>query len=710
MSLSAPAAQSMVNAMAEQALTEGVFGQYEIKKIRISPDNRKRFNEQALQELAASIDAVGVAQPILIRPVDPTPEAPEEFEIVAGERRFRASKIAGKETIPALCRNLSNLEAAKLRILENLQREDPHPLEEAEGYQLLMLQHGFTADQLADEVKKSKAYVYARLKLCALSPEAREPFLRNQISASTALLVARIPVPKLQVQALKEILQPTWPDQEPMSYRQAVKHIQGRYTLDLGHAVFKLTDSKLLVSAGACSKCPKRTGNQRELYPDVSADVCTDPDCYSEKEAAHYAATIVEANKNGIPIIDGEEGAELIPSSWESDSEFVVIDQALATFKRNAPSTKNAGTVGDYLQGGGLPPIATYVKDEDGSLTALYKRDAVQAALESVGACETESAHAERMQQRVANPEPTPKKDASQIKREAAEQAREEAKRKAEDENAFRVALYKKLRKHARDTGLTLDSLREYAKGTLQQNCLNEALHDLYAFDAKSDDAVNAYVDQASAYDIQLLLIDAMLGHSLEVNWWSMQHKDTEDDDFAAVLNMARFEGINPDEVREELFPTPIIVTDLQAADLAPLITLRPGRINEIKAKIIADRPDLVSALEQAANALGYIHGVGGFHLQESKPASADQAEQDQQIAAADVTHVESAPAGNQVVEAAPAVEPAASAAKQRKPSKGKATSAPAPAKASTPAASPQPKAGKAKKATTKAAVEVEAS
>ncbi|KAK0349144.1 hypothetical protein LTR94_034331, partial [Friedmanniomyces endolithicus] len=133
--------------------------------MRASPDNRKRFNEQALQELAASIKTMGVAQAILIRPVTPTAESPEPFEIVAGERRFRASKIAGKATIPALCRQLSDLDAAKIRILENLQREDPHPMEEAEGYQLLMLQHGFTADQLVDEVKKSRSYIYGRLKL-----------------------------------------------------------------------------------------------------------------------------------------------------------------------------------------------------------------------------------------------------------------------------------------------------------------------------------------------------------------------------------------------------------------------------------------------------------------------------------------------------------------------------------------------------------------
>jgi ParB/RepB/Spo0J family partition protein len=197
--------QATAQAQALHACTDDYYGQFQIEHLRPSPDNRKRFNEQALQELAASIATMGVAQAILIRPVTPTADRPEPFEIDAGERRCRASKIAGKSTILALCRQLSDLDAAKIRILENLQREDPHPMEEAEGYQLLMLQHGFTADQLVDEIKKSRAYVYARLKLCALTTEVREQFMDDKLSAATALLIARIPNPKLQVRAAREV-------------------------------------------------------------------------------------------------------------------------------------------------------------------------------------------------------------------------------------------------------------------------------------------------------------------------------------------------------------------------------------------------------------------------------------------------------------------------------------------------------------------------
>jgi ParB/RepB/Spo0J family partition protein len=104
---------------ATEVADQGVFGIQQIAEIRISKTNRKRFNQQALEELAANIKEMGVAQPILIRSVLPTAEEPPPYEIVAGERRYRASIIAGATTIPAMCRNLTDLQAAKIQILEN---------------------------------------------------------------------------------------------------------------------------------------------------------------------------------------------------------------------------------------------------------------------------------------------------------------------------------------------------------------------------------------------------------------------------------------------------------------------------------------------------------------------------------------------------------------------------------------------------------------
>ena len=184
---------------------------------------RRTFRDESLHEMAVSIERHGVLQAILARPwpeVIPKPHPDVQLEIVAGERRYRASMLAGVETIPATVRSLSDTETLEIQILENLQREEVHPLEEAEGYQILMLRTNYSVDQLAEKVGKSKAYIYARLKLCAITGDAREAFMAGTLSASVALLIARIPVPALQHKATKDVLNVGgW--QGPMSARQA---------------------------------------------------------------------------------------------------------------------------------------------------------------------------------------------------------------------------------------------------------------------------------------------------------------------------------------------------------------------------------------------------------------------------------------------------------------------------------------------------------
>jgi len=590
----------------ELVFDQGVYGLYERAKIRPSPDNRKRFNEPALHELAASIKAMGVAQAILIRPVTPTPEAPEEYEIVAGERRWRASGIAGLTHIPALCRRLSDLDAAKIRILENLQREDPHPMEEAEGYQLLMLQHGFTADQLVDEIKKSRAYIYGRLKLCALTTEVRELFLDNKLPASTALLIARIPVPALQVKAANEILKPQYGG-EPLSVRAAASHIQSRYMLHLGSAVFSLTDAKLLAAAGACTKCPKRAGNQPEVFEGIDANVCTDPDCFSEKKAAHHNAMITLANKKGIPVYEGPEAAALLNKSWMMDSELTHPNVHLTSFARNAPSTKNAGYVRDYLKGDALPPVAAYAKFNDGTVDAYYRRTDMQKALEAAGACETVEAQQARLQAIAKNPGIAPPKTAAQLKQEKQEEERKAAEALAEKEETFRLALYKQLRQRAGTTGLSLPSMREFVKVLVEDAGLDSLVHDFYEVDVRTD--LDHFIDQADANALQLVLIDAILGARIDLDWFG-------DNGFGPIMAMARHEGIDPDQVREELFPSPIDVTNMQYGDLVGFIKTKPHRINELNDAINASpRGDLTGQLEQAATSLGYVWRDHSFVL-----------------------------------------------------------------------------------------------
>jgi ParB/RepB/Spo0J family partition protein len=296
---------------------------------------RKHFDQAALDELAESIKRHDVIQPILLRPNG----NPGHYELVAGERRYRAAVAAGLADIPATVRELSDADVLEIQVIENLQRKDLAPLEEAQGYErLLKCAHPtgqlWTVEEIAGKVGKSKAYVYAKMKLLALCPEARKALDEGKLSESTALLIARIPVHDLQRTATKEIIEvPTWRG-TGMSYREAADHLQRNYMLQLERApfdvkvvYFKANSAKAI--ATACGECPKRTGNQPELFADVkSADVCTDPTCFEEKRQSHQALERKKLVDEGREVFTGKKAKEILPSSWgPAQGGFVRLDE-----------------------------------------------------------------------------------------------------------------------------------------------------------------------------------------------------------------------------------------------------------------------------------------------------------------------------------------------------------------------------------------------
>jgi len=152
-------------------------------QMRPSPTNpRKTFT--GLDELGASLIEKGVIVPVLVRPTPTAAKAKEPYELVCGERRWRAATKAKLTTIPAVVCDLSDREVLEIQLVENLQRVDVHPLEEADGYEELLEKHGYDVDGIAAKTGKSKAYIYARLKLGALAPGPRVEFLQGRISAS----------------------------------------------------------------------------------------------------------------------------------------------------------------------------------------------------------------------------------------------------------------------------------------------------------------------------------------------------------------------------------------------------------------------------------------------------------------------------------------------------------------------------------------------
>ena len=155
-----------------------------LKISQIEPNRnqpRRNFDEDALSELAQSIKEHGVLQPILVRPM-----IYGGYQIVAGERRYRASRLAGLTEIPAIIRELSDSETMQIALIENLQRRDLSPLEEAQGYRKLMDEYGFSQEDVARTVGKSRSAVANTIRLLGLPDEVKELLEQGKISAGHA--------------------------------------------------------------------------------------------------------------------------------------------------------------------------------------------------------------------------------------------------------------------------------------------------------------------------------------------------------------------------------------------------------------------------------------------------------------------------------------------------------------------------------------------
>jgi len=152
---------------------------------------RLAFNQETLDELTASIREHGVLQPILVRPL-----GQNRYQLVAGERRWRASKQAGLETIPALIEEIDDDTALEISIIENLQREDISPLDEAAMYDRMVREHGYSIRKLADKLGKDKGYLENRLRLADAPPEVRELVSLRKDTLSHAYELMKVEDPK----------------------------------------------------------------------------------------------------------------------------------------------------------------------------------------------------------------------------------------------------------------------------------------------------------------------------------------------------------------------------------------------------------------------------------------------------------------------------------------------------------------------------------
>ena len=176
---------------AGEAPASGGVREIEVSRIRPNPHQpRIQFDEQAIDELAQSIAERGVLQPILLRPDG------ADFQVVAGERRWRAAQRARLHTIPAIVREIDEAATAELALIENIQRENLNAIEEAEGYRQLINRYGHTQEALAQIVHKSRSHVANLLRLLDLPEFVRQSLMRGDINMGHARAVAAAPDPE----------------------------------------------------------------------------------------------------------------------------------------------------------------------------------------------------------------------------------------------------------------------------------------------------------------------------------------------------------------------------------------------------------------------------------------------------------------------------------------------------------------------------------
>lgn len=175
-----------------------------LRIMEIEPNHdqpRKDFDEKALSELAESIEQHGVLQPLVVRPL-----ANGGYQLVAGERRWRAARIAGLNEVPVIIKELTDEEVIEIAMIENLQREDLNPLEEALGYKFMMDELGITQEQAAEKVGKSRPAVANALRLLKLPDEIREMVKNNLISPGHARALLGFDSEDMMLQTAKKII------------------------------------------------------------------------------------------------------------------------------------------------------------------------------------------------------------------------------------------------------------------------------------------------------------------------------------------------------------------------------------------------------------------------------------------------------------------------------------------------------------------------
>ena len=309
----------------------------------LQPSNynpRKNFDEKSLAELADSIRQQGVLQAIGVRPI-----AENRFEIVFGERRYRASQIAGLEEIPAVILDISDETAEEMAVTENLQRKDVTPIEEANAYQKLIESGRHDVQSLAVQFGKNESYIRTRLKFVSLIPEIAQLLEQDELTISVATEICRYGEDiqhDIYEKHLKEgVLYNSW---RGMKASEVAKNIERSYTTDLKRYFFDKT---------VCLSCPHNTNNMMLFCEEGSCGNCANRKCLEEMNASYLA-------EKAVQLMEQRPFALLCRDFYGCNEK--VVEQLVASgFEVEKLSVRPA----DYPEEPEAPDMEDYENDEE---------------------------------------------------------------------------------------------------------------------------------------------------------------------------------------------------------------------------------------------------------------------------------------------------------------------------------------------------------
>ena len=345
-----------------------------LTSLRESPTNpRKFFDAKALGDLAASVKEHGIIEPLIVR----ANGKPSESEIICGARRFRAAKMAGLAEAPVIFKELRDEDVRIIQLVENGQRADLSPIEEAETYAALA-EEGFAVSAIAKRVGREPRDIARRLPLAKLPKRVKDALSSGMLPVEHAQLIARIPDGKLQEEALGRMLEDVG-DEKPIiravPYATAKRIVEEEFMTALSVAVFDPEDAALS-PLGACSKCPHLAGNNPDLFGDVKGKaVCTNPKDFRVKTENH----LKRLRESGFTVLLSKHELKRAFPFGESDQ----LGKEFVDLERICPDDPKHRRYEELLGSG--EKLKTVFAFKNGRVRKLYPVKALKPALVASG-------------------------------------------------------------------------------------------------------------------------------------------------------------------------------------------------------------------------------------------------------------------------------------------------------------------------------------